>query len=332
MKFETRKLGRTSAEVTTLGLGGATLGGNQAHLTDADAKILCLEAFDSGIRYFDTAPFYGYGRSERLVGDTLRHLDGWTLSTKVGRLLRPRKGEQSQNDDWRQPLPFEPVFDYSYDGVMRSYEDSLQRLGLDHIDILYIHDIDTFTHGAETQPKMHAAAMDGAARALDDLRSSGAVKAIGIGVNESQPIADALSHAQWDCFLLAGRYTLLEQDSLDTLLPAVEKHGASIIIGGPFNSGILVGRETWNYVKAPESVMTKVKAMARVCEAHNVPLAAAALRFPLAHPTVAGTIPGPRSAEEINQILEWWTADIPGSLWSDLKNEKLIATNAPVPA
>ncbi|MCB1494518.1 MAG: aldo/keto reductase [Bauldia sp.] len=332
MQFETRKLGRTAAEVTTLGLGGATLGGNQADLTDADAKILCLEAFDSGIRYFDTAPFYGYGRSERLVGDSLRDLEGWTLSTKVGRRLRPRKGEQNQGDDWRQPLPFEPYFDYSYDGVMRSYEDSLQRLGLNRIDILYIHDIDTFTHGAETQPKMHAAAMDGAAKALDELRSSGEIKAIGIGVNEARPIADALSHAQWDCFLLAGRYTLLEQEPLESMLPAVEKHGASIVVGGPFNSGILVGRETWNYIKAPDDVMTRVKAIARVCDAHGVPLPAAALRFPLAHPAVASIIPGPRSAEELSQILEWWETDIPGSLWSDLKNEKLIAATAPVPA
>lgn len=332
MEFETRPLGQTSVKVTTLGLGGATLGGNQAHLTDADAKVLVLDAFDSGIRYFDTAPFYGYGRSERMVGDALRHLDGWTLSTKVGRRLRPRPGQQDPNDDWRQPLPFEPYFDYSYDGIMRSYEDSLQRLGLNRIDVLYIHDIDTFTHGADDQPKMHAAAMDGAARALDELRRNGNVKAIGIGVNEARPIADALAHAQWDCFLLAGRYTLLEQDPLDTLLPDVEKHGASIVIGGPFNSGILVGRETWNYVTAPDDVMQRVKAITAVCESHKVPLAAAALRFPLAHPVVSSIIPGPRSAEELNQITDWWTFDIPASLWSDLKNEKLIAANAPVPA
>jgi D-threo-aldose 1-dehydrogenase len=332
MKFETRRLGQTSLEVTTLGLGGATLGGNLAHLTDADAKILVFEAYDSGVRYFDTAPFYGYGRSERVVGDALRGEDGWVLSTKVGRRLRPRKGPQDPDDAWRQPLPFEPYFDYSYDGVMRSYEDSLQRLGLNHIDILYIHDIDVFTHGPEVQPKMHAAAMEGAAKALDALRRSGDVKAIGLGVNQAQPIADALAHAQWDCFLLAGRYTLLEQDPLDTLLPAVEKHGATIVVGGPFNSGILAGRETWNYVQAPEEVMTRAKAIARVCDAHDVPLAAAALRFPLAHAAVSSVIPGPRSVEELNQILDWWGAEIPSSLWSDLKNEKLIAANAPVPS
>ncbi len=332
MEFETRPLGQTALKVTTLGLGGATLGGNLAHLTDADAKILILEAFDSGIRYFDTAPFYGYGRSERLVGDELRGLDGWVLSTKVGRRLRPRQGPQDPDDAWRRPLPFEPYFDYSYDGVMRSYEDSLQRLGLNHIDILYVHDIDTFTHGPEEQPKRHAEAMEGAAKALDELRRSGAVKAIGIGVNQAQPIADALDHMKWDCFLLAGRYTLLEQEPLDTLLPAVEKHGATIVVGGPFNSGILAGRETWNYAKAPDEVMSRVKEIARICDAYNVPLGAAALQFPLAHPVVSSIIPGPRSVEELNQILEWWKVEIPGSLWSDLKNDKLIAANAPVPA
>src|SRR5690606_6705996 len=142
----------------------------------------------------------------------------------------------------------------------------------------------------------------------------------------------ALEHGQWDCFLLAGRYTLLEQDPLADLLPALEKHGASVVIGGPFNSGVLVGRDLWNYIKVPPEVMARVKAIARVCDAHGVPLAAAALHFPLAHPVVASTIPGPRSAAELNQILEWWEFKIPSSLWSDLKNEKLIAADAPVPA
>ena len=170
MTLETRRLGGTSVEVTVLGLGGATLGGNMAQLTDADARTLVIDAFDSGIRYFDTAPFYGYGRSEHMVGDGLRRQDGWVLSTKVGRRLKPRRTPQSPNDPWTGPLSFEPWFDYSYDGAMRSYEDSLQRLGLDHIDILYIHDIDVYTHGAEQQPKMHRAAMEGAYKALDELR------------------------------------------------------------------------------------------------------------------------------------------------------------------
>lgn len=331
MTLETRRLGGTSVEVTVLGLGGATLGGNMAQLTDADARTLVIDAYNSGIRYFDTAPFYGYGRSEHMVGDGLRGQEGWVLSTKVGRRLQPRKAPQASGDPWTGPLPFEPWFDYSYDGTMRAYEDSIQRLGLDHIDILYIHDIDVFSHGAEQQPKMHRAAMEGAYKALEELRRTEVVKAIGLGVNEAKPIADALEHGQWDCFLLAGRYTLLEQDPLETLFPALEKHGASIVIGGPFNSGILVGRETWNYAKAPAEVLDRVKAIARVCDAHSVPLASAALQFPLAHPLVASVIPGPRSAAELNQIIGWTEAAIPPSLWSDLKNEKLIAANAPTP-
>ena len=252
MELETRRIGGTSVAVTVLGLGGATLGGNMVRHSDADARLLVLDAYDSGIRYFDTAPYYGYGRSEHLVGDELRPQDGWVLSTKVGRRLGPRRKPQAANDPWTRPFPFEPQFDYSYDGAMRSYEDSLQRLGLDHIDILYIHDVDAYTHGEEVWPKMHRAAMDGAYRALDELRRNGDIKAIGLGVNQSQPIADALGRGQWDCFLLAGRYTLLEQEPLETLFPALEKHGASVVIGGPFNSGILAGRETWNYSRAPK--------------------------------------------------------------------------------
>lgn len=331
MTLETRRLGGTSVEVTVLGLGGATLGGNMARLTDADARTLVIDAFDSGIRYFDTAPFYGYGRSEHMVGDGLRGQTGWVLSTKVGRRLKARRIPQSPSDPWTMPLPLEPWFDYSYDGAMRSYEDSIQRLGLDRIDILYLHDVDSYTHGEDEWPRMHRKAMEGAFRAMEELRRAGDIKAIGIGVNQAQPIADALEHGQWDCFLLAGRYTLLEQDPLDTLFPAVEKHGASIVIGGPFNSGILAGRETWNYSKAPPAVLERVKAIARVCDAHGVPLAAAAMQFPLAHPLVASTIPGPRSAEELNQIIAWTGMAIPPSLWSDLKTEKLIAANAPVP-
>jgi D-threo-aldose 1-dehydrogenase len=331
MTIETRRLGGTSVEVTVLGLGGATLGGNMAQLTDADGRMLVIDAFDSGIRYFDTAPFYGYGRSEHLVGDGLRRKEGWVLSTKVGRRLKARRTPQAANDPWTAPLPFEPWFDYSYDGAMRSYEDSIQRLGVDRIDILYLHDVDSYTHGEDEWPRMHRKAMEGAFRAMEELRRAGDIKAIGIGVNQAQPIADALEHGQWDCFLLAGRYTLLEQDPLETLLPAVEKHGASIVIGGPFNSGILAGRETWNYTKAPPAVLDRVKAIARVCDAHGVPLPAAAMQFPLAHPLVASVIPGPRSAEELNQIVEWTTTAIPASLWSDLKTESLIAASAPVP-
>jgi D-threo-aldose 1-dehydrogenase len=332
MKFETRRVGETSVEVTVLGLGGATIGGGMASLTDPDGRTVVRDAYESGIRYFDTAPFYGSGRSEHLVGDELRHLERWVLSSKVGRRLKPIRGAKSEGDPRTQPFAFEPWFDYSYDGAMRSYEDSLQRLGINRIDILYIHDIDTATHGADAQPGMHRAAMAGAYKALDELRRNGDIGAVGIGVNDSHPIAHALDQGKWDVFLLAGRYTLLEQEALEDLLPAVEKHGASIVIGGPFNSGILVGRKLWNYAPPPESVTMRVAAIGKVCDAHGVPLAAAALQFPLAHPTVASVIPGPRSAAELKQIVDWFRIKVPASLWRDLKGEKLIAADAPVPS
>ncbi|MEX0853970.1 MAG: aldo/keto reductase [Bauldia sp.] len=333
MQFETRRLGRTSLEVTVLGLGCASLAGSMRHVSDADARTTVIDAYDIGLRYFDTAPYYGYGRSEHMVGDELRDHDGWVLSTKVGRLLQARKKPPDANDSWKHPFPFEPLFDYSYDGVMRSYEDSLQRLGLNRIDILYIHDIDVFTHGTpDRQASVFRTAMDGAYKALDELRRSGDVQAIGIGVNEPAPIADALDHGQWDVFLLAGRYTLLEQAPLHTLFPLVAKHGASIVIGGPFNSGILVGGKTWNYRNAPEEVARKARQIERLCEAHRVPLAAAAVRFPAANPVIASVIPGPRAPAELNQIVDWWRTPIPASLWSDLKAEGLIDAEAPVPA
>lgn len=332
MKFETRRLGRTELAVTTMGLGCATLGGIMDAVTDAEARRIVNDAFDSGIRYFDTAPFYGYGKSEHAVGDELRGKEGWALSTKVGRLLKPRRTPQDPNDQWRNPFPFEPVFDYTYDGIMRSYEHSLQRLGLNRIDVLYIHDVDVFTHGSrEAQQKMFRVAMEHGYKALDELRRNGDIKAIGLGVNEAQPIADALQHGQWDAFLLAGRYTLLEQEPLHTLFPALEKHGASIVVGGPFNSGILVGGSTFNYARAPEEVVARVRKMAKVCEAHNVPLAAAALQFPLANKLVAAVIPGPRNAAELKQILAWRETAIPASLWTDLKTEGVLDKAAPVP-
>ena len=329
----TRRLGKTSLNVTAVGLGCASLAGNIEPVRDDAARLVVVDAYDSGIRYFDTSPFYGYGRSEHLVGDELRSRTDWVLSTKVGRVLSRRRNPQDPRDKWRDPLPLEPRFDYSYDGMMRSYEDSIQRLGLGRIDILYMHDLDIWSHGGnkEVQAAYFKTAMESGYKALDQLRASGDNKAIGLGVNDAQPIADAMKNGRWDAFLLAGRYTLLEQGPLKTVLPEVARHGASIVIGGPFNSGILVGGTTFDYDKAPPAVVDKVGRMARVCNAHKVPLAAAALQFPLANPVVASVIPGPRSAGELNQILEWWNFPVPASLWSDLKTEGLLDKDAPTP-
>jgi D-threo-aldose 1-dehydrogenase len=332
MDRETRALGRTAVRVTTIGLGGATLGGNMDAVGDDEARALVGAAYDAGIRYFDTAPFYGYGKSERVVGDALRPRSGWVLSTKVGRLLKPRTTPRTPDDQWVDPLPFEQVYDYGYDAVLRSAEDSLQRLGLDHVDILYLHDIGSYQHGAEKHAVYFKQAMEGGYKALDRLRSEGTIKAIGIGVNEWQVLKDALAYGQWDAFLLAGRYTLLEQESLHNLLEPCLKAGTSIVVGGPFNAGLLVGRDVWNYAKAPPWALERAKALGRVCEAHGVPLPVAALKFPLAHPAVAAVIPGPRSRAEFQQIMSWWDTPVPASLWTDLRSEGLIAADAPVPA
>jgi len=330
MAFNTRQVGRTNLKVTELGLGGATLGGNMEKVADDAGRRIVDTAYDAGIRYFDTAPYYGHGRSEHVMGDALRSRKDYVLSTKVGRLLKPVPDLSKMPDfGWQNPFPFEPVFDYSYDAIMRTYEDSLQRLGLAHIDILFIHDVDVYL--ADSGPAEFEKAVSGAYRALDELRRNGDVTAIGMGVNEAKPIADALPLGTWDVFLLAGRYTLLEQAPLQTLFPDLEKHGASIVIGGPFNSGVLAGRETWNYAKAPPDVMERVAGLKRVADAHKVPLAAAALQFVLAHPLICSVIPGPRSADEFKQILEWHGMSLPAALWNDLKSEGLVEADAPIP-
>jgi D-threo-aldose 1-dehydrogenase len=337
MQFAKRRVGNTKLRVTELGLGTASLAGNVSDVPEAVGRELVSKAYETGIRYFDTAPFYGYGKSEHLLGDALRQRKDWVISTKVGRLLEPRRVPQTKAELRRSsfpfnPFPFAPRFDYTYDAIMRGYENSLQRLGLNRIDIVYIHDIDVYSQGSkEEQQRVFRLAMDETYRALDKLRSSGEIKAIGLGVNEAQPIADAMQHGQWDVFLLAGRYTLLEQAPLHDLFPAVRKHGASIVVGGPFNSGILVGGKTFNYAKAPPQIVKQVRRIDAICKEHRVPLAAAALQFTPAHPVVASVIPGPQTAAEFRQIVRWWTAKIPAALWSDLKSEGVLDKDAPVP-
>ncbi|WP_120633646.1 aldo/keto reductase [Ruegeria sp. EL01] len=313
-----------------LGFGGAPLGG----LLRANENAAAIEMIDatkaSGYHYYDTAPFYGFGRSERLVGDCLRGRD-YVLSTKVGRLLKPGHPENPSALGWPDPLPFTPVFDYSYDAIMRSYEDSLQRLGLDRIDMLFVHDIGEMTHGAAANAAHVAALREDGYRALEQLRSSGAVKAIGLGVNEIAMCREALTFGEWDVFLLAGRYTLLEQFALDDLLPECEERNTSIIIGGPYNSGALVGGDTWNYVAIPKEVADKVKRLLDCAKAHDVPLPAAALQFPLAHRAVVSVIPGLRDMDELRQTMIWVSTDIQPQFWQDLIQAGLIHADAPIP-
>jgi D-threo-aldose 1-dehydrogenase len=331
--FPKRRIGRTTLQVTELGLGCATLGGTRISVGRGDAEAIVRAAWEAGVRYVDTAPYYGFGQAERAVGDAMRGepRDEWVLSTKVGRLLRPRSRAAS-GEAARHVMPFDPVYDYSYDGVMRSFEDSLQRLGLARIDILYVHDIGTYQHGAEAHPALMRSLREGGYRALDELRRAGTVGAIGIGVNEREVLLEALEWGQWDVFLLAGRYTLLEQMPLDDLLPKCQAAGTSIVVGGPLNSGILAGRDTWNYHAAPPEVVARVAAISAVCDRHGVPLAAAALQFPLAHPAVAAIIPGPRNTDEFRANLALLRQPIPAALWQELRHEGLLHPQAPVPA
>ena len=330
-RFETRELGGTGLALTTLGLGCAAMAGNHRRVADEDIAGAIDEGLESGIGFVDTAPFYGFGRSERFVGDALRHRDGYVLSTKAGRRLEPGEAPESDARDWPGALPFTPVYDYTYDGVMRSFEDSFQRLGLARIDILLLHDIGEMQHGAEANAPLFEDAMTGGYRALDELRRAGDIRGIGLGVNEREVCLAAMERGDWDCFLLAGRYTLLEQHPLDDLFPACEKADVGIILGGPYNSGILVGGDTWNYAEAPAEVVDKARRIAAVCDAHGVPLPAAALRFPLGSPLVASVIPGPRSRAEARQNVEWFRSEIPASLWSDLVSEGLVREDAPLP-
>lgn len=330
--FEKRRIGRTHLEVTTLGLGGASLAGIFSAVPAEQARATVAHALDVGINYVDTAPQYGLGRSEHLVGDALRERrEGVVLSSKVGRLLKPVDPAAQDKGNWVDPLPFNQLYDYSYDGVMRSFEDSQQRLGLNRIDILYVHDIGVATHGVEGNKPLWAQLAGGGYKALRELRDAGVIKAIGLGVNEWQVLMDAFALGDWDVFLLAGRYTLLEQTSLDPFMTTCVERGASVVIGGPFNSGILVGGDKFNYAKAPEEIVTKVRAIEAVCREFGVPLPAASLQFPLTHPAVCNVLPGPRSPQELDGILDWWDVKVPDELWTALAAKGLLAPGTPIP-
>lgn len=328
--MDKRRVGQTKLEIDSLGLGGAPLGGNFADLGYAQAEELIQAAKNIGIGYFDTAPWYGFGRSERVMGDVLRGSE-YILSDKVGRLLAPGPVKNPADFGMVDPLPFNVVYDYSYDGIMRAYEDNLQRLGLDRIDILLVHDIGEFQHGQD-HVKHFKSLESGGYRAMDELRTAGLIKAIGLGVNENKVCMDALAIGDWDVFLLAGRYTLLEQTAVDKLFPACRKAGTSIICGGPFNSGVLVGRDTWNYAKAPKEVIDKARALGVVADEFGIPLPAAALQFPLGDEIVCSVIPGPRDKGELEQIITWFKTPIPKEFWSTLKEKKLMEPSATVPS
>lgn len=340
LRFAPRQIGKTSLKVSPLGFGAASMGNLFQAVSDSDAQTTLAAAIDVGMNLFDTAPRYGAGLSERRVGDALRPLakNKYVLSTKVGRMLTPDvKADIHQlRHGFLTPMPFEAHYDYSYDGIMRSYEDSLQRLGLAQIDVLLVHDIGVDTHGDQDQHYFQQLQLGGY-KALDELRASGQIKAVGLGVNESEICERVMDIGKFDCFLLAGRYSLLEQAPLKTFLPKCEAHGASIILGGPYNSGILAtgvkGSDTpfYNYEPAPQHIIDKVAKIEAVCEAFGVSLPAAALQFPLGHSAVASVIPGLGSAERVHKTIALFNEEIPQSFWHALINLNLIDNAAPLP-
>lgn len=332
-----RKFGRVDLNVTAFAFGTAPLGNIFAEIDEATSDAMFQTAWQAGVRFFDTAPMYGHGLAELRTGQSLRwkRRDDFVLSSKVGRRLRPARRESIDFAPWVNAAPFTMEFDYSYDGTMRSFEDSLQRMALERMDIVFIHDIDVFTRGKD-QPEVFRQAMDGCYRALDSLRSQGVVKAIGVGVNEWEVCHEALKMRDFDCFLLAGRYTLLEQDALNDFLPLCEKRGAAVLVGGGFNSGILAtGAKPgakYNYAPAPAAILEKVAAIEAVCAEFRVPLPAAALQFVVAHPAVPSFCAGTRTVAQLQQNLAWFSHPIPGEFWAALKAKGLLREDAPVPA
>jgi D-threo-aldose 1-dehydrogenase len=328
---------RSGLCVTELGLGGAPLGNLYESVDNAEAINTVIVAYESGIRYFDTAPLYGHGLSERRIGTGLagRCRADFVLSTKVGRLLRPEATATVDGGLYVSPPPFSGRYDYGYDATWRSLDYSLHRLGVSHIDVVFVHDLDRRNHAPDELEDHYRTTLGGAHRALAEMRDQGVISAFGLGVNEWEICERFLRDGDPDCFLLAGRYTLLEQDPLESFLPLCQQRDVSIIIGGPYNTGILATGSRpgayYDYEPAPDDVRAKVSLIEHVCEAFDVPLAAAALRFPLGHPSVSSVIPGARNAAEVLSNIRLMATDIPDEFWSALKTEKLIREDAPVP-
>jgi D-threo-aldose 1-dehydrogenase len=322
---ETAKLGRTALHVTRLSFGTAPLGNLFEAVPDGAAQAALEAAWNSGIRLYDTAPLYGHGLSETRLGSFLRDKprDSYTLATKVGRLLRA-DAEPEPGQSFVDTPPVNPVFDFSYDATLRSVEESLERLGLDRVDILHIHDPDDHFEDA----------LGGAYRALDRLRGEGVIGAVGAGMNQWQMLSRFAREADFDCFLLAGRYTLLDQSAFAELMPLAAERGIAIIAAGVFNSGVLADPKPdarFNYRQAPPELIEKAHRIAAVCARHGVPLKTAAVQFPIAHPAVPTVLIGSRSAAQVEENVHGFEAPIPTQLWEELKAEGLLAREVPTP-
>ncbi len=334
--FKRRKLGTSHLEVPQLGFGGAPLGELYVRISEAESMATMDAAWDGGIRYFDTAPWYGRGLSEHRMGQALydKPRGDFLVSTKVGRILHAPVPATWRPTDWAGGLPFALRFDYGYDAVMRSFEDSLQRMRLTSLDILVIHDLDFMYHRTEPLVTAHLTQLaTGGYRALAELKAAGLVGAIGAGINETGMIPRFLDLVDLDFFLLAMRYTLGEQTALETEIPRASKKGIGFIIGGVFSSGLYatgpVPGAKFNYRDASPAELDRAGRIKAICERHGVPLPAAALQFPLHHPNVVSVIPGGFRPEHVTANIEAMRHPIPEALWAELKHEKLIRPDAP---
>ena len=335
----TRQVGASKQSVTELGFGTAPLGDLFERIAEDEAQRILREAWDGGVRYFDTSPFYGFGKAEHRLGTFLRQQsrDDFVVSTKVGRVFRPPVDPRRVDPAyWAAPLPFDFTFDYSYDGIMRSWEDSLQRLSLNRVDMLLIHDLDELFHESADALTACLSQLYGSGwRALDELRRGGRIKAVGAGINRAHMMPRFLDLVDLDFFLVAMPYTLLDQDVLEDIFPRCEREQVGIVIGAPFASGILATGPTagalYAYAPATDEILEKTGRIQAVCERHDTPLAAAAMQFPLAHPLVAAIIPGALEAGHVRANLAHVRHEIPAAVWSELKSAGLIRGDAPTP-
>ena len=329
--MKTRTIGRTGLAVTEFSFGTASLGGLYRACPRETAMATLNAAWDEGLRYVDTAPWYGFGLAERYTGDFLREkpTGSYVLSTKVGRVMVPVPDEKVPNYGFVDPLPFDVLYDYSYDGIMRSVELSHARLGLNRIDILYVHDIGVYTHGAERNAVYLRQLLDSGLKALGELKSTGVISAFGLGVNEVPVCLDVMRHADLDCILLAGRYTLLDRSAVADLLPLCVKKGTSLVVGGVFNSGILatgpVAGAHFDYMPATPDTLAKVGAMVGIAEEKGLPLAAPALHFPLQHPAVASVLLGTAKPESLRRNMTLARTDVPQDLYPAFEPHTLVA-------
>jgi len=329
-------LGKTGIEVSAIGFGGAPLGDLFENLDDQVCYDTLKNSHKNGINFFDTSPYYGYGLSEHRIGNYLKSIKrkDFILCTKVGRYMTPGNPKKINRGPFRGGLNFCPNIDYSYDGVMKSFEQSLLRLGLSEIDICLIHDVDKWTHGDEFEMYFKEA-MNGAYKALDKLKSEKVIKAIGVGLNESNMCARFAEAGDFDCMILAGRYTLLEQGALDVFFPLALKKNIGIILAGVFNSGILIkgagDNSTYDYKKIPDDIAKKYFKIDMICKEFDIPIGAAALQFSNAHSVVSTMILGMDQPSQINKNIDLFNYKIDKEFWYKLIKEKLIDSRSPIP-